>query len=85
MRVRSAPAARKSAWSQEVAAGLEGATWTLRTEVSERSDVLFDVGFVRRGRSVAQVTFLPAGRADLSDAEFRDLVLRAGERLGELG
>jgi DNA-directed RNA polymerase specialized sigma24 family protein len=65
--------------------GLEGATWTLRTEVSERSDVLFDVGFVRRGRSVAQVTFLPAGRADLSDAEFRDLVLRAGERLGELG
>ncbi len=65
--------------------GLEGATWTLRTEVSEDSDVIFDVGFVRRGRSVAQVTFLPAGRADLSDDEFRSLVLRAGDRLGELG
>ena len=46
--------------------------------------VRFDVGFVRVGRHVAQVTFLPAGRAAMRDGDFRDLLVRAGQRLAEL-
>lgn len=64
---------------------LVGSTWRLRTELSERSEVVFDVGFVRRGAHVAQVTFIPAGNAQLSVNEFRAVVVRAGERLRELG
>jgi hypothetical protein len=63
---------------------LDGGTWRLRTELSENREVIYDVGFVRRGRSVAQVTFVPAGPADLSDGSFRALVVRAGQRLADL-
>lgn len=63
---------------------LDGSTWRLRTEVSENRDVVFDVGFVRRGRHVAQLLFVPAGRADLRPGDFRALVIRAGERLREV-
>ena len=63
---------------------MEGTAWRLRTELSEERDVVFDVGFVRRGRHVAQVTFVPAGRADLRAGDFRGLLVRAGQRLGEL-
>jgi DNA-directed RNA polymerase specialized sigma24 family protein len=61
-----------------------GSIWRLRTELSQNEDVVFDVGFVRRGATVAQVTFVPAGPADLSPAAFRALVVRAGQRLAEL-
>lgn len=59
-------------------------TWRLETEVSERETVEFRVGFVRVGKHVAQLTFAPAGQANLAATDFRSLVLRAGERLGEL-
>ena len=61
-----------------------GAIWRLRTELSQSRDVVFDVGFVRHGTTVAQVTFVPAGPADLPAGAFRSLVLRAGQRLAEL-
>jgi len=64
--------------------GLDGSTWRLRTELSESREVIYDVGFVRRGRTVAQLTFVPAGAGDLRDGDFRALVVRAGQRLGEL-
>jgi DNA-directed RNA polymerase specialized sigma24 family protein len=63
---------------------LDGSTWRLRTELSENRDVRFDVGFVRRGNAVAHVLFVPTQRADLRPGEFRRLVIRAGQRLGEL-
>jgi hypothetical protein len=63
--------------------GLNGSTWRLRTELSESREVLYDVGFVRNGSSVTQLTFVPAEQADLRAGAFRALVLRAGQRLGE--
>ena len=63
---------------------LDGSLWRQRTELSESRDVIYDVGFVRSGDAVAQVTFIPAGPADLVDGAFRSLVIRAGQRLGEL-
>jgi DNA-directed RNA polymerase specialized sigma24 family protein len=63
---------------------LDGSTWRLRTELSENRDVRFDVGFVRRGNAVAQLLFVPTEKADLRPGEFRRLVIRAGQRLGEL-
>ncbi|HLN75711.1 MAG TPA: hypothetical protein VK204_01625 [Nocardioidaceae bacterium] len=64
---------------------LAGSTWRLRTELSQSHEVFFDVGFVRRGDTVAQLTFLPAGPAELSSGDFRALLVRAGQRLGEVG
>jgi hypothetical protein len=64
-------------------AGFNGSTWRLRTELSESREVIYDVGFVRNGRSVAQLTFVPAEPASLPAGAFRGLVLRAGQRLGE--
>jgi hypothetical protein len=46
--------------------------------------VRFRVGFVRVGRSVAQLTFIPAPGADLTPAAFDALLVRAGDRLREL-
>ncbi|HLN75714.1 MAG TPA: hypothetical protein VK204_01640, partial [Nocardioidaceae bacterium] len=63
---------------------LAGSTWRLRAELSQNQEVFFDLGFVRRGDTVAQLTFLPAGPADLSSSDFRAMVVRAGQRLGEL-
>jgi DNA-directed RNA polymerase specialized sigma24 family protein len=68
-----------------VAAGrLRGNTWRLHTELSENKEVIFDVGFVRYGASVAQLTFVPANRAELAPGAFRGLIIRAGQRLAEL-
>lgn len=59
-------------------------TWTLVTEVNERMSVRFRVGFVRNRDKVAQLTFVAAPRDDMRPVHFRDLVVRAGDRLGEL-
>lgn len=63
---------------------LDGSTYRLRTELSESRDIEYDVGFVRRGASVAQVIFMPAPPGDLPPGAFRALVTRAGQRLAEL-
>ncbi len=65
--------------------GAEWSSWTLRTEISQRRVVEFRVGFVRTGRRVAQVTFVPAPHDDITPDHFRDLMVRAGDRLLELG
>lgn len=59
-------------------------TWTFVTEVNERMSVRFRVGFVRKGDKVAQLTFVSSPRDDIRPVHFRDLVVRAGDRLGEL-
>jgi hypothetical protein len=59
-------------------------TWTFVTEVNERLSVRFRVGFVRTGKSVAQLTFVSAPRDDIRPQHFRDLMVRAGDRLREL-
>jgi len=65
---------------------LDGSTWRLHTELSESREVVYDVGFVRRGNFVAKLTFIPAeDGADLPQGAFRALVVRAGQRLAELG
>jgi hypothetical protein len=60
-------------------------SWNLATEVSDAVDVRFRVGFVRVGRTVAQVTFAPSARDDMSEPAFRSLLVRAGDRLREIG
>jgi hypothetical protein len=65
--------------------GADWSTWDLRTEVSDKRAVHFRVGFVRVGHTVAQLTFVSAPHDDMSDQHFRDLVVRAGDRLLELG
>jgi hypothetical protein len=57
----------------------------LTTTVSASEKVLSRVGFVRAGRSVAQLTFAPTPGADLSEQVFGSLLTRAGDRLRELG
>ena len=64
---------------------LQLANWDLRIEVDESMKVRFRLGFVRVGRSVAQLTFAPSPRDDMSDQAFRSLLVRAGDRLRELG
>lgn len=59
-------------------------TWDQRTEISEREAVRFRVGFVRTGRTVAQLTFVSAPRDDIAGPRFQALVQRAGDRLREL-
>jgi hypothetical protein len=59
--------------------------WQLSTEISDAETVRFTMGFIRVGNKVAQLTFAPADDADMSLTDFRALLVRAGERLGELG
>ncbi len=65
--------------------GAEWDTWDLLTEVSERQKVHFRVGFVRVGRTVAHLLFVSAPDDDMSEEHFRELLVRAGDRLLELG
>ncbi len=65
--------------------GREVSVWDLKTEVSSHLAVRFRVGFVRVGSRVAQLTFAPAPHDDMTAAAFHDLVLRAADRLHELG
>lgn len=64
---------------------LDLSTWILTTKVSSSENVRFRVGFVRVGRTVAQVTFAPSPEDDMTDAGFRSLLVRSGDRLRELG
>ena len=59
-------------------------TWDVETDISDQKSVMFRTGLVRTGNAVAQVTFSPAPEQDMSGKHFRDLVVRAGNRLREL-
>lgn len=60
-------------------------TWTLTTEVSRTEKVRFRVGFVQVGPRVAQLTFAPTSSDDMTDRTFDALLVRASERLRQLG
>ena len=64
---------------------LQLSSWNLETEISEKETVRFRVGFVRVGRMVAQLTFAPSQAHDISQRAFDSLLVRAGDRLRELG
>ncbi|HSE71398.1 MAG TPA: sigma factor-like helix-turn-helix DNA-binding protein [Nocardioidaceae bacterium] len=69
----------------DLGGGRSGSVWQLSTEISDAETVRFTMGFIRVGNKVAQLTFAPADDADMSLTDFRALLVRAGERLGELG
>ncbi|NUR07801.1 MAG: hypothetical protein HOQ45_12445, partial [Nocardioidaceae bacterium] len=60
-------------------------SWNLSTEVSDNKKIRFRLGFVRVGRTVAQLTFAPAPSDDMTPQAFHALLVRAGDRLRELG
>lgn len=64
---------------------LDLSSWLLTTKVSRSENVRFRVGFVRVGPTVAEVTFAPAPSDDVTEAAFRSLLVRSGDRLRELG
>jgi DNA-directed RNA polymerase specialized sigma24 family protein len=64
---------------------LDLSTWDLSTEVANDRSVRFRLGFVRVGRTVAQLTFAPSPADDVTATSFHALLVRAGDRLRELG
>lgn len=70
---------------QEVSSGpVRGVTWQITLAPSENASLLFRVGLVRVGDTVAQVTFTPASEFDLTPGQYTALVERAGKRLQQL-
>jgi hypothetical protein len=61
-----------------------GTRWTMTFDVGERQ-VRYRMGVVRVGDKVAQVAFSPSDRYDITTRDFDRLLVRAGERLRELG
>lgn len=64
--------------------GSQWASWRLDSEIRDGVSVRFWVGTAQVGRFVAQVSFVPAGDADVDKATFEALVQRARDRLLEL-
>jgi hypothetical protein len=64
---------------------LDLSSWDLQTEVTDKQKVRFRLGFVRVGRTVAQLTFAPSPQDDMTSTSFHSLLVRAGDRLRELG
>lgn len=58
--------------------------WLLQFSLDDDDSVTYRMGLVRNGSRVAQLRFSPAGRYDIDDAAFEQLLLRAGQRLAEL-
>ncbi len=58
-----------------------GTAWRVGFEVNKKSKVFYRMALIRRGADIAQVTFTPAGKYDISQREFTDLAERAAQRL----
>ena len=71
--------------TQQRTSTLDLSTWDLSTEVAKDRSVRFRLGFVRVGRTVAQLTFAPSPADDVTATSFHALLVRAGDRLRELG
>jgi hypothetical protein len=69
----------------DVSPQLDLSAWDLATDVSDHREVRFRLGFVRVGDTVAQLTFAPSPRDDMTAAAFHALLVRAADRLRELG
>ncbi len=63
---------------------MEGRAWELTFEISDGETVPYRLGIVRVGARVAQLAFSGTETADMGDAAFTALLLRAGQRLTEL-
>jgi DNA-directed RNA polymerase specialized sigma24 family protein len=62
------------------------ALWRLENQVNQQEDVVpFWMGVVRVGRYVAQVNLTPVGKYDVDATTFQALVVRARDRLHEVG
>jgi hypothetical protein len=66
-------------------AGPSYALWRLENEVDKQQLVPFWMGVVQVGRHVAQVNLTPVGAYDVDQAAFEALVVRARDRLQEMG
>ena len=62
-----------------------GVVWRVGFEVAGDEQVTFRTAIVRRGADVAQVTFTPSGKYDISQAEFTAIARRAATRLKYAG
>lgn len=60
---------------------LDGSSWRVRLDLPDGGEAQYRTSVVRDGRNVAQVTFTPAGKYEISRRTFERLVDRAGERL----
>lgn len=63
---------------------VHGRVWAFEFELADGGSASYRVGLVQRGDAVAEVTLSPAGRFDMSPRDFRQVVVRAGERLAAL-
>jgi hypothetical protein len=60
---------------------LDGTSWRVRLDLPNGGEAQYRTSVFRLGRTVAQVTFTPAGKYELTRRQFERLVERAGERL----
>jgi hypothetical protein len=63
---------------------VDASSWDLTTELTSKETVRFRLGFVRVGRTVAELVFTPSPGDDMTQAAFDSLLTRAGDRLREL-
>jgi hypothetical protein len=83
-RIKKCPDANLSAkvdQKRSIESSDRGTAWRVGLEVNKKSRVYYRMAIVRLGSDVAQVTFTPAGKYDISQNEFVALVTRAGQRL----
>jgi DNA-directed RNA polymerase specialized sigma24 family protein len=69
---------------QEESGPQDLSVWRLTVEVSEQRSVQFLMAVIRQGNAVAQLTFVPSGKATIAPQAFARLAKRAQERLGQL-
>jgi hypothetical protein len=62
-----------------------GVVWRVGFEVAGGNQVYFRTAIVRRGADVAQVTFTPSGKYDITQSEFTAIARRAATRLKYAG
>jgi DNA-directed RNA polymerase specialized sigma24 family protein len=58
-----------------------GDVWRVSVEVTKGSRAYYRTSLIRRGSDVAQVTFTPAGKYDISQKTFEAMAMRAATRL----
>jgi hypothetical protein len=62
-------------------ASFSGDVWRVGAEVKKGTRTYYRTALIRRGASVSQVTFTPAGDYDISQDTFREMAIRAATRL----
>jgi hypothetical protein len=58
-----------------------GDVWRVSVEVTKGDRAYYRMALIRRGADVAQVTFTPAGRYDITQKAFEAMAVRAATRL----